>query len=220
MLFDIDGTLLHGRPEGHTVAMVRAMREVWGVDATPDDVWGVDPAGRTDREIARLVLRGHGVSNADIDRLTPEWIDLAAHIHRDLANGHPVPVAAPDADEVTGRLIDEGAEIALVTGNLQPIGRAKVAAAGLGHRFGDGGGFGCDAEERADLVRIARSRAAAAHADDEVVVVGDTPRDIRAARLAGVRVIAVTTGAHGADDLGEADAVADGLTAALEVLLA
>lgn len=220
MLFDIDGTLLHGRPEAHTSAMVHAMREVWGVDARADDVWGVDPGGRTDREIARLVLRAHGVTDAEIDRLTPEWIVLAAREHRETAHAHPDPVAAPDADEVTGRLIDGGAEIALVTGNLQPIGRAKVAAAGLGHRFGHGGGFGCDSEERADLVRIARARAARAHADHEVVVVGDTPRDIRAARLAGVRVVAVTTGAHAAPALTGADAVAADLRDALQVLLA
>jgi phosphoglycolate phosphatase-like HAD superfamily hydrolase len=95
-----------------------------------------------------------------------------------------------------------------------------VAAAGLGHRFGAGGGFGCDSEERADLVRIARERAGRAYADDDVVVVGDTPRDIRAARLAGVRVVAVTTGAHAAPDLAGADAVAPHLTGALAVLLA
>lgn len=220
VLFDIDGTLLHGRPEGHTSAMVRAMSEVWGVDARPDDVWGIEPGGRTDREIARLVLRGHGVDDPEIDRLTPEWIVRASEEHAATAHAHPQPVAAPDADHVTGRLLGEGAEIALVTGNLEAIGRSKVAAAGLGHRFGEGGGFGCDSEERADLVRMARMRAIRRHADDDVVVVGDTPRDIRAARLAGVRVVAVTTGAHAAPQLAGADAVAPSLTDALAVLLA
>jgi hypothetical protein len=38
--------------------MTDAMRAVWGVPVTPDDVWATHPAGRTDREIARLVLRG------------------------------------------------------------------------------------------------------------------------------------------------------------------
>lgn len=220
MLFDIDGTLLHGRPEGHTRAMVDAMREVWGVPAAPDDIWAVEPAGRTDREIARMVLRGHGVDDAGIDRRTAEWIALAESLHESIAANHPSPVAAPDADEVTGRLLDEGAEIALVTGNLRAIGRAKVGAAGLGHRFGEGGGFGCDSEVRADLVRIARQRAGGSHLDHEVVVVGDTPRDIAAARAAGVRVVAVTTGAHGADVLDAADAVVPDLSGALTTLLA
>lgn len=220
VLFDIDGTLLHGRPEAHTHAMVAAMAQVWGVPAVPDDVWQVDPAGRTDREIARMVLRAHGVDDHAIDQGTPEWMDLAARLHESQAPLHAAPVAAADADAVTGRLADEGAEVALLTGNLQPIGRAKVGAAGLGHRFGPGGGFGSDAEARADLVGIARQRAANHHADGDVVVVGDTPRDIAAARTAGVRVVAVATGAFGPDALADADAVVADLTAAMHVLLA
>lgn len=220
VLFDIDGTLLHGRPEAHTHAMVAAMAQVWGVPAVPDDIWGINPAGRTDREIARMVLRAHGVDDHAIDQGTPEWMDLASVLHESEAPLHAAPVAAADADAVTGRLADEGAEVALLTGNLQPIGRAKVAAAGLGHRFGPGGGFGSDAEVRADLVHVARRRAARAYSDTEVVVVGDTPRDVVAARTAGVRVVAVTTGAFGPDALADADAVVADLTAAMHVLLA
>jgi len=220
VLFDIDGTLLHGRPEGHTRAMVDAMARVWSVPVAPDDVWAVEPAGRTDREIARLVLRRQGVDDADIDRGTAEWMALAVQLHDDLHHAHPAPVAAPDADAVAGALLDAGAEVALLTGNLEQIGRTKVAAAGLGHRFGPGGGFGSDAEVRADLVGIARGRAARAHDDHDVVVVGDTPRDIAAARAAGVRVVAVTTGAHDARALAGADHVVPGLTAALAVLQA
>lgn len=221
VLFDIDGTLLHGRPEGHTQAMVEAMAHVWGVPAVPDDVWRIEPAGRTDREIARLVLRGHGVDDARITALTGEWIARAGEAHERVAHAHPAPVAAPDAAAVTGRLIHEGAEIALVTGNLESIARAKVGAAGLGDRFAEGtGGFGSDAEVRADLVRLARERARGTHGDEDVVVVGDTPRDVIAARTAGVRVVAVTTGAHDARSLAGADAVAGDLAGALAVLLA
>lgn len=220
MLFDIDGTLLHGRPEGHTHAMTEAMRAVWGVPVTPDDIWDIEPAGRTDREIARLVLRGHGVSDDGIDAGVARWMDLACDLHGESMHLHPPPVAAPDAVAVTGALADRHVEIALVTGNLEAIGRAKVAAAGLGDRFAPGqGGFGSDSEVRADLIRLARARAASRHPDDAVVVVGDTPRDIVAARGAGVRVIAVTTGAHDADALSGADAVTADLASALAVLV-
>jgi phosphoglycolate phosphatase-like HAD superfamily hydrolase len=201
--------------------MVEAMAAVWGVPAVPDDIWRIEPAGRTDREIARLVLRAHGVADDLIDARTMEWMDLSAAIHERVITQHPAPVAAPDADAVAVRLRDEGADLALVTGNLEPIGRAKVSAAGLGHHFAPGGGgFGSDSELRADLVRLARDRARDSHADHEVVVVGDTPRDIAAARGAGVRVIAVTTGAHGAVALADADAVVPDLAGALAVLLA
>jgi hypothetical protein len=88
VLFDIDGTLVHGLPEGHTRAMTDAMRAVWGVPVTPDDVWATHPAGRTDREIARLVLRGHGVADAHIDAGNAEWMDLACRMHAEVAHLH------------------------------------------------------------------------------------------------------------------------------------
>ena len=219
VLFDIDGTLLHGAPEGHAHAMADAMRTVWGVPVVLDDVWATQPAGRTDREIARLVLRGHSVADVAIDACMREWIDLACRVHAHLANAHPPPVAAPDAHAVLASLKEQGVEMALVTGNLEKIGRAKVAAAGLGAWFATGeGGFGSDAELRADLVKLARERASGRYPDDQVVVIGDTPRDIVAARADGVRVIAVTTGAHDAGALAGAAAVAPHLTGALEFL--
>jgi phosphoglycolate phosphatase-like HAD superfamily hydrolase len=200
--------------------MAEAMAHEWGVQVTADDIWAIDPAGRTDRAIARLVLRGKGLEGEAVDRGMPSWMEQASARHARLMADFPAPVAAPDADDVAVALAHRGVELALVTGNLEPIGRAKVAAAGLGHHFGPGGGFGGDSEERADLVRVARTRAAAEHADADVVVVGDTPRDIAAARAAGVRVLAVTTGAHDAHALRGADQVVPDLATAAEILLA
>jgi len=220
VLLDIDGTLLHGRPEAHTWAMTMAMHEVWGVPAQPDDVWRIDPGGRTDREIARLVLRAHGVDDPAIDSGVGDWIFLAGRLHDEVARDHPAPVAAIDAADALGALAAAGFEAALLTGNLEAIGRAKVAAAGLGRWFPPGGGgFGSDAEVRADLVGVARARASADHPDEHVVLVGDTPRDIVAARGAGVRVVAVTTGRHDRDDLAEADHVCSDLATAAKIIL-
>jgi phosphoglycolate phosphatase len=107
---------------------------------------------------------------------------------------------------------------ALVTGNLEPIARLKLRRAGLGEWFSKGpGGFGSDHEDRSELPALARRRAAVM-ADGEgsapvrraqTVVIGDTPLDIACARADGVRCVAVTTGPHGAADLGDADAVID-----------
>ena len=50
------------------------------------------------------------------------------------------------------------------------------------------------------------------------MLVGDTPRDIRAAREAGARAVAVASGPHGAEELGEAEAVLPDLRDAAAVL--
>jgi len=60
------------------------------------------------------------------------------------------------------------------------------------------GVYGDDAFERDDLVPVAVGRARTAGAvvpsPAHVVVIGDTPLDIRCARVAGARSIAVATG--------------------------
>ena len=125
----------------------------------PDDIWAVEPAGRTDREIARMVLRGHGVDDARIDRRTAEWIALAESLHESIAANHPSPVAAPDADEVTGRLLDEGAEIALVTGNLEAIGRQSDRQIDRGGGFSHAPLARGNRDDRPDIGKQHRPRA-------------------------------------------------------------
>ena len=108
--------------------------------------------------------------------------------------------------------------LALVTGNLEPVARRKLASAGIGHHFAAGqGGFGSDAEDRGALPAIARARAGG-WPRERTVVIGDTPRDIACARADGVRVIAVATGPYSAEALADADAVVDVVRAALPVL--
>ena len=225
MLVDIDGTLLHGAPRAHTEALTGAMREVHGVAASPADVAAIRPGGRTDQEIARLVLRGHGVDDAAITAAMPDWMRRAAALYPEVDAGHADAVVAPGAAAALGCVRRAGGSLALLTGNLEPIARAKMARAGLGPWFPAGGGaFGSDHESRDALVPIALARAAAGGTDGaRVIVVGDTPRDIACARAGGALCVAVATGPHGADELAGADAVAGDLAEAafaLEEMLA
>ncbi|HEY2637855.1 MAG TPA: hypothetical protein VGI54_10725, partial [Solirubrobacteraceae bacterium] len=64
LLFDIDGTLLLRAAEAHRDAMHTALREVYGIE--PVGV-RVEAAGRTDPEIARLILLERGVDARVID---------------------------------------------------------------------------------------------------------------------------------------------------------
>ena len=113
--------------------------------------------------------------------------------------------------------------LSLVTGNYEPVGRLKLKRAGLGRFFAAGqGGFGSDAEDRAELPQIARQRAGSdgiPFARDHTIVIGDTPRDIYCARADGVRCLAVATGPYDVEQLQDADGVAAD-TAELGELLA
>jgi phosphoglycolate phosphatase len=216
ILFDIDGTLLLGTPLAHTAALARALGDVYGVPADVADVVAVGPSGRTDQEIARLVLRERGVPDADVTAGLGAWMARAAEVYPQIDADHPGPAVAPGAAEALSRVAAGPAATALLTGNLEPIAHAKMARAGLSGWFDRGrGAFGSDHERREALVPIAVAREAA---PVPAVVVGDTPRDIACARAAGARCVAVTTGLYPASGLAAADAVVPGLVEAVEVL--
>ncbi len=212
LLFDVDGTLLHGATEAHQAALQAALVEVHGVD--PTTIWeAVAAAGRTDGEIARGALLRAGVSAERIDDRADAVQELACRRHAEMCPHNLCDTVLPGMPELLAWLADRPeVRLGLVTGNFEPIARLKLARAQIGKFFESGvGGFGSDNEDRAALPAIARRRAGSVgspYARASTIVIGDTPRDIACARADGVRCIAVATGPYTANQLGEADAVA------------
>jgi phosphoglycolate phosphatase len=186
----------------------------------PEDAIGqVDHPGQTAQRISRLVLEAAGVDHEQIDAGLSRWCErvsdryLALLAASDTSYWRAAPGAAETLDELSQR-----ARIALMTGNPEPIARARMERLGLSAYFPDGqGAFGCDAENRVDLIRIGRERAGDVPTDDTWTV-GDTPRDVEGAHAAGVRCVGITLGRFGRDDLHEADAIVDAFPDLLRVL--
>jgi phosphoglycolate phosphatase-like HAD superfamily hydrolase len=224
MLFDIDGTLLDRAARAHRDALHEALREVHGVDA--QDVRPLtSPAGRTDGEIARVLLLGAGISALRIDERAPDVCEACCRAYARLCPddlSDKVFRGMPELLDLLAARAD--VKLALVTGNYEPVARLKLRRAGIGRHFPAGqGAFGSDSEDRAALPGIARRRAGSpgvAHPRQRTIVIGDTPRDIACARADGVRCLAVTTGPYEAAQLTDADAVAGGSEQLRELLLA
>jgi phosphoglycolate phosphatase-like HAD superfamily hydrolase len=212
LLFDIDGTLVQKASAEHAAAVLAALRDVYGVAEPP--VARLDVAGRTDIDIARRILLLSDVEARTIDARLGDFRAAAVRHYARLVPDDLSGLVAPGIRALLERLAAGGEHrLSLVTGNLEPIARLKLRAAGLGRYFPRGqGGFGSDHEDRSELPAIARARAGDGRGRpwprEQTVVIGDTPRDIACARADGVRCIAVTTGRYGRDDLSEADAVA------------
>jgi phosphoglycolate phosphatase-like HAD superfamily hydrolase len=214
LLFDIDGTLLQRASHEHAEALHAAVRSVHGVNCDLARVEG-SVAGRTDGEIARILLLAKGVSAEQIDARAEQVIDETCRFYAEMCpedlSDRLVPGVADLLTALSGR---HDVQLALVTGNFEPVARLKLKHAGIGHHFATGqGGFGSDAEDRAQLPGIARRRAGhdgRSYARERTVVIGDTPRDVACARADGVHVIGVTTGPYPAGALTGADAVVDG----------
>jgi phosphoglycolate phosphatase len=213
LLFDIDGTILGNAAGAHAEALRKALVDVHGAQVSEESRRRLDPAGRTDGEIARILLLDAGID--------ARQIDLQHSAVREACCQEFVKLCPPSlADRVLPGVAEllqwlgglDGVRLALVTGNFEPVARIKLKRAGLGHYFPRGlGAFGSDSEDRTTLPHIARKRAGhegVAVPRGETIVIGDTPRDILCAQADGVRCLAVASGNYGVDELREADGVA------------
>ena len=194
-LFDIDGTLLLTGGAGR-----RAMRGAFDDVCGPGGAAALDfPfAGMTDRAIVRKGLQTAGTTAADdaaIDHLLEVYL---ARLGDEVTRADSYRVL-PGVMGVLSWLTSEVERIAigLGTGNVKRGAYAKLARGSLDTKFGFGG-FGCDAEDRTALLRVGAERGASALglpiAECRIVVIGDTPKDVAAARGIGAECVAVGTG--------------------------
>ena len=199
VLFDIDGTILSGGPARE--AFVVALCEVFGT-AGPVDRW--EFSGKTDPQIARELLTEAGIDRGRIGRMLPALWDRYLEELEARLPAFPTR-ALPGVTDLLARLEGEpGVATALLTGNLAGGARLKLESARLAHWF-PVGAYGSDHEVRNELPAIAVRRAEAhwgtRFAPGEVVIVGDTPRDVACGRAHGTRTVAVATGRFGVDAL-------------------
>ncbi|MEU7475905.1 haloacid dehalogenase-like hydrolase [Lentzea sp. NPDC042327] len=204
VLWDIDNTLISARGFGGLMYR-EAFRTAFGRDLAGP----VDLGGRTELDIIAECLRQHGIEH------TPESsARLAAALagcfeaRRGELTGHgEVLPGAREALEAFAA--DPRVHQGVLTANLGSVARVKLEEFGLAHLVDwDVSAYGDDHADRAELVAFARDRARHVRrfADDEVVLIGDTPHDVRAALDSGVRLVAVATGRSTAAQLAAAGA--------------
>lgn len=204
ILFDIDGTLLSADGAGSR-AVHDAMTEVYG---TTGSIPGYSFGGRTDPQIARELLGSAGWSREAVEeRLPALWRIYVANLEREIAGATVTPL--PGIPALLDRIERQGGEmtLGLLTGNLEAGARIKVEAAGIDFGRFAVGAYGSDHADRPELPAIAveraRERTGIGYVGKEIVIIGDTPFDIRCGERLGVRTVAVATGSHPAEELAE-----------------
>ena len=202
VLFDIDGTLLSSEGAG-TRAMRAALVELFGTSGDP--AYRYD--GKTDRQIVRDLMRAHGHDDAYINERMDALFELyLAGLSREVESGKRVPRALPGVPELLDALESrEGVTLGLLTGNIEPGAKVKLAAAGVDVSRFRVNAFGSDHEHRPELPGVAQRRAADFFGHeltgDAMYVIGDTPADIRCGEAVGARAIGVATGHYTVEDL-------------------
>ena len=196
-LFDIDGTLLRSRDRVHYDSVAASVHRVTGFEIT---LAGVLIHGSTDTAILSEACRQAGLP-ANVFEEQHEAI-LEAMRNSVVERRYELdPVVMPGVNEVLHHLAQNGALLGVASGNLEAIGWIKIEAAGLREWFRFGG-FSDHFPVRSELIGQAANKARElAGKGAHICVVGDTPRDIEAARANFLSVIAVATGKYSSDEL-------------------
>jgi len=216
-LFDIDGTLLRSRDRTHFNAFASSVLDVTGLKIS---LTGVVLHGGTDTAILREAFALAGIPDAAWEPHLPEILE-AMRQTVEAGRGNLDMWTMPGVEETLRHLAGRGALLGLATGNLEKIGWTKVEEVGLRQWFSFGG-FSDRFEVRSEMIADAAMQArdllgTGRSAAASICVVGDTPRDIEAARANHLAVIAVATGNYSFEELAELepDVCASSLTALL-----
>ncbi len=201
LLFDIDGTLIDSNGAGGA-AILDAAEEHFGIqrDALP----ALQLAGSTDPAIAMDVFQH--VSREHPPQEVTAFLNLyLAHLQRRLQAADFSGFTLPGVIDLLQCLRKESAaHLGLLTGNVRRGAVIKLTRHGINEHFIDGG-FGSDHHDRNKLGPVALDRmqqATGARYDiTDVIVIGDTPKDIRCAEAFGAKCLAVATGQYSSAEL-------------------
>ena len=153
-------------------------------------------------DIDRTLIDNGGAGRRAMERGLEAYL---SRLEQELDRARDEYVVYPGVRELCAALSAlEGVALGLGTGNVERGARLKLAPGDL-NRFFAFGGFGSDATERADVLRVGARRGADRLGLPvercRVVVIGDTPRDVAAGLAIGARCVAVATGGYGVEEL-------------------
>lgn len=193
-LFDIDGTILKVRRKANR-KIIQQLLVRFGM--TEIDVAELDFAGKTDRDIFSSLL---GNPSDDLfDRVKKAYLkELDHNLKQD-----DVHIFA-GVHEVLAYLRKASSWVGLLTGNFAEAAKIKLARTGLENNFRFGA-YGDDHHHRNDLPATAFADLLAFSGEtfqpSDLIIIGDTPRDIECAHSFGAVAVAVATGGYSHDEL-------------------
>lgn len=221
-LFDLDGTLFLTHDPISGRALRETLAETYPIEVPANAPDNVEHRGLTAQRIARNVLRAAGLADGDIDGRLGAWCERYAQRYLELLADADTTdwEARPGAAAGLAQLQSAGVRLALVTGNPEPMARARLDRLGLARFFPPGeGAFGCDAEDRTVLLELARRRAGD-WPPERMAEVGDTPEDVSTARAVGIHSVVVSSGRSDLGELAGADAIVGHMDGVVHALLA
>ena len=196
VLFDLDGTLVYTGSAGRK-ALTKAITQLYGKEPKFDLSF---ISGRTDTDNFALIYqlaKGKKASKAEIQKIRNKYLEfLPLEVKKSCKQKQYKFV--PGVKKLLAKLAQEkDVLLGLGTGNIEEGAKIKLAPSGLLKYF-TFGGYGEDGHTREEMLNAAVKRAEkklkTKLVPDQVYIVGDTHRDVLAAKACGYHSAAVTCG--------------------------
>jgi len=199
VLFDIDGTLVHTGGAG-TKAFAKTFATEFNLHHGSENM---KFAGRTDVSLVREFFKIHGLDERPehFNQFFARYVFWLDHIVEQSTGGE-----CPGVREFIAGLcaVPQPPMLGLLTGNLRLGAEIKLRRFGLWDFF-TLGGFADDHEDRNHIAVAALERGRRVLGKNlqpqEIVVIGDTPFDVRCGKFIGAKTLAVATGGSKLEEL-------------------
>ncbi len=199
ILFDIDGTLVHTGHAG-TKAFAKTFATEFDLHHGSEKM---KFAGRTDVSLVREFFKIHGLdeSPAHFRQFFARYVFWLDHILAP-STGHACKGIFEFIRDL--QALPNAPVLGLLTGNIQLGAEIKLRHFGLWEKFVMGG-FADDHEDRNHIAVAALERGRRVLGKNlqpqEIVVIGDTPFDVRCGKFIGAKTLAVATGGSTFEEL-------------------
>jgi len=205
ILFDIDGTLVlkQSTDANERERFRRAIADEVGV-SPPTEPWPYD--GMVDPQICRLLLIDIGLSEHAVAERLQRVIGRVGQIYTTMEKHPRLNDGVVELLKILS--ISSKHKLGVLTGNLSVVAEEKLRLTEIRPYFREAfysdGYYG-----RGDLVRDAIHTCVGRYrlrSNESVTIVGDTPRDMEAAKSNGAKGVAVATGFFSVGELAAAGA--------------
>jgi phosphoglycolate phosphatase len=203
IIFDLDQTLVDFIAVYDEVTR-ELFGQYFGVDARLTEI---DFAGKSLKDIFQELARQKKIPEDEYRKKSRKLLEGYGITFGEKLPADGTKYILPGAREILNELSRTNHVIALYTGDSPAIVGAVFRATGLGRYFRFCL-YGTEVTTRADMVRLAIGKAAAITGrnfrNKDIVIIGDSVRDIECGKPFNALTIAVTTGFHSRDQLSAA----------------
>jgi len=205
VLFDIDGTLISSSAAEETLSKcyLKTIRDVVG---TEPSVIPSRFAGMVDPQICKILLTETGLDDEKVEYFLPQVLARMGEIYRDMEKR---PILNEGVEELL-RILTKSQNhiVGVLTGNLSAVAAEKLRITGIDSYFAE---RFC-ADNYFDRNRLIEDAVRTCVANNKlsdrknVMIVGDTPRDMSAANAARTTSIGIASGIFSLEQLSQANA--------------